>query len=46
MSDKEAGLMWDVICFVALLAQRRVFMSTYFLVVVIEEKSQAVLSSR
>ena len=46
VSKDEAGLVWDIICFIALLIQRRVFMSTYFLVVVCEEKSQATLASR
>lgn len=46
VSEKEAGLLWDIICFVALLIQRRIFMSTYFQIVACEEKAQAALSSR
>ncbi|XP_067928761.1 piezo-type mechanosensitive ion channel component 1-like [Watersipora subatra] len=46
VSKKEAGLMWDILCFVALLIQRRIFLSTYFLLIMCEERSQSALSSR
>ncbi|XP_028308279.1 LOW QUALITY PROTEIN: piezo-type mechanosensitive ion channel component 2 [Gouania willdenowi] len=42
----EAGIVWDAICFTVLLAQRRVFLSYYFLYVVSDLKSSKVLASR
>ncbi|XP_034027616.1 piezo-type mechanosensitive ion channel component 2 [Thalassophryne amazonica] len=42
----EAGIVWDAICFSVLLAQRRVFLSYYFLYVVSELKSSKILASR
>jgi len=46
VSLDEAGLVWDIVCFAMLLIQRRVFMSSYFLIVVAEQRSQAALASR
>jgi len=46
VSQKEAGLTWDIVCFTLLLVQRRIFMSTYFLVVICEERAQSTLASR
>ncbi|XP_041654339.1 piezo-type mechanosensitive ion channel component 2 [Cheilinus undulatus] len=42
----EAGIVWDAICFAVLLAQRRVFLSYYFLYVVADLKSSKILASR
>lgn len=42
----EAGIVWDAICFTVLLAQRRVFLSYYFLYVVSDLKSSKILASR
>ncbi|XP_077433447.1 piezo-type mechanosensitive ion channel component 2 isoform X2 [Vanacampus margaritifer] len=42
----EAGIVWDAICFTVLLAQRRVFLSYYFLYVVADLKSAKILASR
>nr|XP_020470497.1 piezo-type mechanosensitive ion channel component 2-like [Monopterus albus] len=42
----EAGIVWDAICFTVLLAQRRVFLSYYFLYVVSDLRSSKMLASR
>ncbi|XP_036961535.1 piezo-type mechanosensitive ion channel component 2 [Acanthopagrus latus] len=42
----EAGILWDAVCFTVLLAQRRVFLSYYFLYVVSELKASKILASR
>ncbi|KAG9339696.1 hypothetical protein JZ751_023342 [Albula glossodonta] len=41
----EAGIVWDAICFTFLLAQRRVFLSYYFLYVVSDLKASKILAS-
>uniref|UniRef100_A0A8C9SVK9 Piezo-type mechanosensitive ion channel component n=1 Tax=Scleropages formosus TaxID=113540 RepID=A0A8C9SVK9_SCLFO len=41
----EAGIIWDAICFTFLLAQRRVFLSYYFLYVVSDLKASKILAS-
>ncbi|XP_058500051.1 piezo-type mechanosensitive ion channel component 2 [Solea solea] len=46
LPEGEAGIIWDAICFTVLLAQRRVFLSYYFLYVVSELKSSKILASR
>ncbi|XP_028266562.1 piezo-type mechanosensitive ion channel component 2 [Parambassis ranga] len=46
LPEGEAGIVWDAICFTVLLAQRRVFLSYYFLYVVSELKSSKILASR
>ncbi|CAJ1085575.1 piezo-type mechanosensitive ion channel component 2 [Xyrichtys novacula] len=46
LPEGEAGIVWDAICFAVLLAQRRVFLSYYFLYVVAELKSSKILASR
>ncbi|XP_068996597.1 piezo-type mechanosensitive ion channel component 2 [Embiotoca jacksoni] len=46
LPEGEAGIVWDAICFTVLLAQRRVFLSYYFLYVVSELKSSKTLASR
>lgn len=43
---EEAGVLWDSVCFVSLLLQRRVFLSRYFLHVRAELKASAQLASR
>lgn len=45
VSPGEAGLTWDIVCFLVLLIQRRIFMSSYFLIVICEDKTQAALAS-
>uniref|UniRef100_I3J0P4 Uncharacterized protein n=1 Tax=Oreochromis niloticus TaxID=8128 RepID=I3J0P4_ORENI len=45
-NESEAGIVWDAICFTVLLAQRRVFLSYYFLYVVSDLKSSKILASR
>lgn len=42
----EAGIIWDSICFLFLLLQRRVFLSFYFLHVVTELQASAKQASR
>ncbi|XP_036388553.1 piezo-type mechanosensitive ion channel component 2 [Megalops cyprinoides] len=42
----EAGIVWDAICFTFLLAQRRVFLSYYFLYVVSDLRASKILASR
>ncbi|KAI4871611.1 hypothetical protein NFI96_000999 [Prochilodus magdalenae] len=42
----EAGIVWDAICFAALLAQRRIFLSYYFLYVVSDLRASKILASR
>ncbi|KAL7884440.1 hypothetical protein AOLI_G00072100 [Acnodon oligacanthus] len=42
----EAGIVWDAICFAALLAQRRIFLSYYFLYVVSDLRNSKILASR
>ncbi|XP_072771947.1 piezo-type mechanosensitive ion channel component 2 [Nerophis lumbriciformis] len=46
LPEGEAGIVWDAICFTVLLAQRRVFLSYYFLYVVADLKSSKILASR
>uniref|UniRef100_UPI0037E95548 piezo-type mechanosensitive ion channel component 1 isoform X2 n=1 Tax=Semicossyphus pulcher TaxID=241346 RepID=UPI0037E95548 len=43
---EEAGVIWDSICFLCLLLQRRVFLSFYFLHVVAEMQASAKQASR
>lgn len=43
---EEAGVLWDSVCFMSLLLQRRVFLSRYFLHVRAELKASAQLASR
>ncbi|KAG7214385.1 hypothetical protein INR49_023096, partial [Caranx melampygus] len=43
---EEAGIIWDSICFVCLLLQRRVFLSFYFLHVTAELQASAKQASR
>ena len=43
---EEAGIIWDSICFLFLLLQRRVFLSFYFLHVVAELQASAKQASR
>ncbi|XP_076330119.1 piezo-type mechanosensitive ion channel component 1-like [Tachypleus tridentatus] len=42
----EAGLLWDGICFVFLLLQKRIFCSYYFQHLVVETEVQKLLASR
>ncbi|TTL25878.1 Piezo-type mechanosensitive ion channel component 2 [Bagarius yarrelli] len=42
----EAGIVWDAVCFTVLLAQRRIFLSYYFLYVVADLKAGKILASR
>ncbi|XP_066500511.1 piezo-type mechanosensitive ion channel component 2 [Hoplias malabaricus] len=42
----EAGIVWDAICFAVLLAQRRIFLSYYFLYVVSDLRASKILASR
>ncbi|XP_027706364.1 piezo-type mechanosensitive ion channel component 2-like [Vombatus ursinus] len=44
--EKEAGILWDAICFTFLLIQRRIFTSYYHLYVVADLKATEVLASR
>ncbi|XP_067904575.1 piezo-type mechanosensitive ion channel component 2-like [Heterodontus francisci] len=44
--NKQAGIIWDSICFLFLLAQRRVFLSYYFLHVVADLKASKLLAAR
>ncbi|XP_039538846.1 LOW QUALITY PROTEIN: piezo-type mechanosensitive ion channel component 2 [Pimephales promelas] len=46
LPEGEAGIVWDAICFTVLLAQRRVFLSYYFLYVVSDLKTSKILASR
>ncbi|XP_047446292.1 piezo-type mechanosensitive ion channel component 2 isoform X2 [Mugil cephalus] len=46
LPSNEAGIIWDSICFVFLLLQRRVFMSYYFLHVVADIRASQILASR
>ncbi|XP_048353863.1 piezo-type mechanosensitive ion channel component 2-like [Sphaerodactylus townsendi] len=46
LPEKEAGITWDAICFAFLLIQRRVFMSYYYLYVVVDLKAAKILASR
>uniref|UniRef100_A0A673MMK9 Uncharacterized protein n=1 Tax=Sinocyclocheilus rhinocerous TaxID=307959 RepID=A0A673MMK9_9TELE len=46
LPEGEAGIVWDAICFTVLLAQRRVFLSYYFLYVVSDLQTSKVLASR
>uniref|UniRef100_A0A3P9CR04 Piezo type mechanosensitive ion channel component 1 (Er blood group) n=1 Tax=Maylandia zebra TaxID=106582 RepID=A0A3P9CR04_9CICH len=43
---EEAGIMWDSICFLCLLLQRRIFLSFYFLHVTTELQASAKQASR
>lgn len=42
----EAGIVWDAVCFTVLLAQRRIFLSYYFLYVVSDLKAAKILACR
>ncbi|GCB64354.1 hypothetical protein scyTo_0013328, partial [Scyliorhinus torazame] len=44
--NKQAGIIWDSTCFLFLLAQRRVFLSYYFLHVVADLKASKLLAAR
>ncbi|XP_072918459.1 piezo-type mechanosensitive ion channel component 2 [Hemitrygon akajei] len=44
--SKQAGIIWDSVCFLFLLAQRRVFLSYYFLHVVADLKASKLLAAR
>ncbi|XP_064862117.1 piezo-type mechanosensitive ion channel component 2-like [Oncorhynchus nerka] len=46
LPEGEAGIVWDAICFTVLLAQRRVFLSYYFLYMVSDLKASKILASR
>lgn len=46
LPEGEAGIVWDAICFTVLLAQRRVFLSYYFLYVVSDLQTSKILASR
>lgn len=46
LPEGEAGIVWDAICFTFLLAQRRVFVSYYFLYIVADLKTSKILASR
>ncbi|XP_056276560.1 piezo-type mechanosensitive ion channel component 2 isoform X2 [Pseudoliparis swirei] len=46
LNSSEAGIIWDSICFVFLLLQRRVFMSYYFLHVVADIRASQILACR
>ncbi|XP_077192348.1 piezo-type mechanosensitive ion channel component 2-like [Paroedura picta] len=46
LPEKEAGILWDAICFTFLLIQRRVFTSYYYLYVVVDLKAAKALASR
>ncbi|XP_027702292.1 piezo-type mechanosensitive ion channel component 1 isoform X2 [Vombatus ursinus] len=43
---EEAGIIWDSICFFFLLLQRRIFLSYYFLHVMVDLKATALQASR
>ena len=43
---EEAGILWDSVCFLFLLLQRRVFLSYYFLHVRAELQATALQASR
>lgn len=43
---EEAGVLWDSVCFLFLLLQRRVFLSYYFLHVRAELRATALQASR
>ncbi|ROI52198.1 Piezo-type mechanosensitive ion channel component 2, partial [Anabarilius grahami] len=45
LPEGEAGIIWDAICFTVLLAQRRVFLSYYFLYVVSDLQTSKILAS-
>ncbi|KAK7789716.1 hypothetical protein R5R35_007290 [Gryllus longicercus] len=46
VSDEVIGLFWDTMCFVFLIAMRRVFKSHYFIHIVNETKAKTILASR
>uniref|UniRef100_A0A8C7UGW1 Piezo-type mechanosensitive ion channel component n=1 Tax=Oncorhynchus mykiss TaxID=8022 RepID=A0A8C7UGW1_ONCMY len=46
LPEGEAGIVWDAICFTVLLAQRRVFLSYYFLYVVSDLKASKILNEQ
>ncbi|XP_063049296.1 piezo-type mechanosensitive ion channel component 2 [Engraulis encrasicolus] len=46
LPEGEAGIVWDAICFIVLLAQRRIFLSYYFLYMVSDLKASKILASR
>lgn len=43
---EEAGIIWDSICFFFLLLQRRIFLSYYFLHVMLDLQASALQASR
>lgn len=43
---EEAGIIWDSICFLCLLLQRRIFLSFYFVHVTTELQASAKQASR
>lgn len=43
---EEAGIIWDSICFFFLLLQRRVFLSYYYLHVMLDLQASALQASR
>ncbi|XP_070797869.1 piezo-type mechanosensitive ion channel component 2-like [Pituophis catenifer annectens] len=46
LSKDEAGILWDAVCFIFLLIQRRVFMSHYYLYIVTDRQATDLLASR
>uniref|UniRef100_A0A803TYY0 Piezo-type mechanosensitive ion channel component n=1 Tax=Anolis carolinensis TaxID=28377 RepID=A0A803TYY0_ANOCA len=46
LPEKDAGIGWDVICFMFLLVQRRIFTSYYYLYIVADLKAAKILASR
>lgn len=42
----DVGLVWDIVCFIVLLLQRRLYMSNMFEHVVNEYRAQAILAAR
>ncbi|XP_068928415.1 piezo-type mechanosensitive ion channel component 2-like [Petaurus breviceps papuanus] len=44
--EKDAGILWDALCFTFLLIQRRIFTSYYHLYVVADLKATEILASR
>lgn len=43
---EDAGLLWDGVCFMFLMLQRRMFASHYFCYVINEAKASLILASR
>ncbi|XP_074046911.1 piezo-type mechanosensitive ion channel component 2-like [Macrotis lagotis] len=46
LPEKDAGILWDAICFTFLLIQRRIFTSYYHLYIVADLKATEILASR